>query len=216
MSPLIPLLAAALTGSNAVPETAPVPPASPEAADTNRPIPAAPVSSLPAAPADLPPGITAERYRPLWERSPFTLPSANTNVVVEAAPKLALIGIGKIGDEPYVSVFNKETQVTLFIGPKGSGGFTIASVDLQPKLTESSVTLKQGAETLVVKADPALMAIPSANAPKPPTVAAAPAVPPLPLPPGSPGVSNPLPPGTPPPPAIQRSRRRVIVPPPAQ
>jgi hypothetical protein len=214
----------------------------PARSQTNAPPPATPdtqtvasaATGTNAAPAvtpslaGFPAPLTAERYEPLWKRSPFTLPTADTNAAAEAPAKLALLGITRLGDDTFISILNKDTQQSVFLSSREPGPYTIEAVNMAERISDSSVTLRQGTETIVVKPDSALMALPSQGVPAPAPVAVnqavlpgqggipgQPPVPPaLPLPGAAPGIQEGAAPGGTPPPATSRVRRRVIIPPP--
>lgn len=139
-----------------------------------------------AEPQETPPPETAEaageggeivpepfpisRYAVLWERSPFQLESiAPPTESAGLSQRYALTGIAQIDGEPIAFLMERASQQRIMIDKKtNNAGLTLVQVDLQPKQSDSSVTLRSGGEVGVVKFDenaamnPAMVPQPSA------------------------------------------------------
>ena len=192
----------------------------------------------PAAPGDTPAadGVVAEafplsRYEVLWERSPFQLESAAPPVESAGlSQRFALTGLAAINGEPIAFLMDRATQNRLMVRKDGSeAGVSLVQVDVQKKYTDSTATVRQGAEVGVIRFDAsAATAPPAMQAPvAPPMVRAMPpqVVPGQPVAPvpQAPGVVPPVPgpgvpqggqvqadPGQMPPPRV--IRRRALIP----
>jgi len=167
----------------------------------------------PAAAANVPEGYSAERYEAMWRRSPFTLSSVTEEPVAGFAEQLSLSSIMMVGDEPHVSILNKQTQKRFSVSPgKPSDGIEIVSVTSPSSPREAEALIRKGVETAKIRFDLNLLkATAAAPGPQPPMPQ--PGVIPqpgsVPQPPGTqPGIQ----PGTPPNPNAIRTRRRVIIP----
>ena len=191
------------------------------------------------APGDIPAenGVVAEafplsRYEALWERSPFQLESAAPPVESAGlSQRFALTGLAAINGEPIAFLMDRATQNRLMVRKDGSeGGVSLVQVDVQKKYSDSTATVRQGAEVGVIRFDASASAAPPAmQVPPvaPPMVRAmppqvAPGQPPAPVP-QAPGVVPPVPgpgvpqtgqvqgdPGQMPPPRV--IRRRALIP----
>lgn len=149
----------------------------------------------------VPEGYPIGRYSSLWEHSPFTIASVQTDTVqANFASKLALVGLAKIGSDNLVTLLNKDSQERISVSSEANEqGIKLVSVDADSDPLKTTVTIQQGNETAKVKFDPALLAAPSAPVP------------------GSPGVTHP--PNVPhpqttgaPPPVPVRVRRSLPIP----
>lgn len=115
-----------------------------------------PVAGEPAPPADdgiTRPAFPLSRYQPLWQRSPFQLESVAPPVESAGlAQRFALTGIAEINGEPMAFVMERATQNRLMVKANSTeGGVSLVQVDVQQKYTDSSATLRQGAEVGVVR-----------------------------------------------------------------
>jgi hypothetical protein len=177
-------------------------PADPSASPAPRRPPATPVpppastaepAAEPAAePEDdlVPPPFPLARYEALWKRSPFQLESVAPPVESAGlAQRYALTGLAEVGGEPIAFLMERSTQQRMMIKKGASeGGLTLVQVDVATdKYSNSTATIRQGAEVGVVKFDagPPPMAVPGMAMPVPPPqiqpatpVAQAPGVPP--------------------------------------
>lgn len=163
--------------------------------------------------ANIPQGYTAERYASMWQRSPFTLSSVVEAPQAGFAEQLTLASIMQIGDKPYVTILNKQTQKRFTVAPGSpADGIEVVSVTNPTSPKEAVVQLKKGAESGSVKFDLTLLrataAVPQPGQPQPPQTPGQPAMP------QPPQVNNPgIPPGagarTPTP---NTGRRRIIIP----
>ena len=134
------------------------------AAATPSPTPLLPAKADPPAEVEpVPPaeeGITTpafplSRYEPLWQRSPFQLESVAPPVESAGlAQRFALTGIAEINGEPIAFVMERATQNRLMVkADSKEAGVSLVQVDVQQKYTDSSATLRQGAEVGVVRFD---------------------------------------------------------------
>ena len=110
----------------------------------------------PVVPADdgiTRPAFPLSRYEPLWQRSPFQLESVAPPVESAGlAQRFALTGIAEINGEPIAFVMERATQNRLMVKANSTeGGVSLVQVDVQQKYTDSSATLRQGAEVGVVR-----------------------------------------------------------------
>lgn len=191
-----------------------------------------------AAPGDAPAesGVVAgafplSRYETLWERSPFQLESVAPPVESAGlSQRFALTGLAAINGEPIAFLMDRATQNRLMVRKDGSeGGVSLVQVDVQKKYTDSTATVRQGAEVGVIRFDASASAAPPVmQAPvappmvraMPPQVAPGQPTAPVPL---APGVVPPVPgpgvpqagqvqgdPGQMPPPRV--IRRRALIP----
>jgi len=118
-------------------------------------------ANLPVEGESVPPaddGITSpafplSRYKPLWERSPFQLESVAPPVESAGlAQRFALTGIAEINGESIAFLMERATQNRLMVKANSTeGGVSLVQVDVQQKYTDSSATLRQGAEVGVVR-----------------------------------------------------------------
>lgn len=100
-----------------------------------------------AVEALIPTGFKVERYEPIWKKSPFTLSSITTTAPSTAAATLMLTGVLKIGEESYVSVFNKETKERMFLSSKPNiQNIKVERIETGTNLTQVVVTLKKDGE----------------------------------------------------------------------
>ena len=115
-----------------------------------------PAAGEPVRPADdgiTRPAFPLSRYEPLWQRSPFQLESVAPPVESAGlAQRFALTGIAEINGEPMAFVMERATQNRLMVKANSTeGGVSLVQVDVQKKYTDSSATLRQGAEIGVVR-----------------------------------------------------------------
>jgi len=101
------------------------------------------------------PAFPLSRYEPLWQRSPFQLESVAPPVESAGlAQRFALTGIAEINGEPIAFVMERATQNRLMVkADSKEAGVSLVQVDVQQKYTDSSATLRQGAEVGVVRFD---------------------------------------------------------------
>ncbi|MBI4024405.1 MAG: hypothetical protein HY360_05450 [Verrucomicrobia bacterium] len=172
---------------------------------------------LVAAEPTLPKGYPAERYDPVWKRSPFTLSSVEQETVkVGFAQQLALVGVAKIGSAETVMIVNKQSQERFTVSEEpGQHGIRLISIQQNLDPLKVAATLKKGDETAVVRFDPVLLKAASAVQPTvhPPMTTAnnpAGAAPAL----GQPVQvqASPAPSPPQPPPTTNEVRRRIIIP----
>ena len=150
-----------------------------------------PAEVEPAPPAEesiTTPAFPLSRYETLWQRSPFQLESVAPPVESAGmAQRFALTGIAEINGEPMVFVMERATQNRLMVkADSKEGGVSLVQVDVQQKYTDSSATLRQGAEVGVVRFDAGVAMAPGMPQPG------------MPSPRPMPQVAPPMPPGMPP------------------
>ena len=155
------------------------------------------------------PAFPLSRYEPLWQRSPFQLESVAPPVESAGlAQRFALTGIAEINGEPMAFVMERATQNRLMVKANSTqGGVSLVQVDVQKKYTDSSATLRQGAEVGVVRFEAGAamapgMPQPGMQVPRPgvpPQAAAFPGVVPAAQIPGQPAPGMPQAPGVVPP-----------------
>lgn len=108
------------------------------------------------------PAFPLSRYAILWERSPFQVESIAPPEMSEGlAQRYALTGIAEISGEPIAFLMERATQNRLMVrSDGGSGDLELVQVDVQSKYSDSTATVRRGAEVGVVKFD-AMAAMPS-------------------------------------------------------
>jgi len=112
-----------------------------------------------AAEPALPSATTAERYRPIWTRSPFTAATPNA---AESATWV-LTGLAEDGDAPIVFLMNRNDQERMSVMTKANDkGFSIESINYNADPLLSTVKVKTPAETLTLRFDPAQMTVANA------------------------------------------------------
>jgi hypothetical protein len=160
------------------------------AAASPSPVPSAPPSPIPpeppgetpagipeSPPDDLvPPPFPLERYEALWKRSPFQLESVAPPVESAGlAQRYALTGLAEVGGEPIAFLMERTTQQRMMIkkDDAGQAGLTLVQVDVATdKYSNSTATIRQGAEVGVVKFDagPPAMSVPAMPVPGAPPI----------------------------------------------
>jgi hypothetical protein len=112
-----------------------------------------------AADPAIPSGTTAERYQPIWVRSPFTLATPNA---AESATWV-LTGLAEDGDAPIVFLMNRNNQERMSVMTKANEkGFAIDSISYNANPLLSTVKVKTPAETMTLRFDPAQMTVANA------------------------------------------------------
>lgn len=102
----------------------------------------------------IPTGFKVERYEPLWKKSPFTLSSMTTTAPSAVAATLMLTGVLKVGEESFVSVFNKETKERMFLSSKPNAqNYQVERVETGTNLNQVVVTLKKDGEIINLSYD---------------------------------------------------------------
>ena len=126
------------------------------------------------------PAFPLSRYEPLWQRSPFQLESVAPPVESAGlAQRFALTGIAEINGEPIAFVMERATQNRLMVkADSKEAGVSLVQVDVQQKYTDSSATLRQGAEVGVVRFDAGVAMAPGMPQPGMPSPRPMPQVPP--------------------------------------
>ena len=147
-----------------------------------------------AAEPALPSATTAERYRPIWTRSPFTLATA---AEPQASADWLLAGVAENGRDPLVFLVNRQSQERMVVtSHPNEKGFSVDSIDYQTDLLQSSVRVKTPDDTITVRFDPSMVAAQAQPAPA-----------------GQPGQPVPQPQGNPNPiPSIPNDPHRRIMP----
>jgi len=137
------------------------------------PPPDLPTDAVEEAPAPAGDGVVPEafplsRYEPLWERSPFQVESVAPPVESAGlAQRFALTGLAAINGEPIAFLMDRATQNRIMVKKDSTAnGLSLVQVDLQQKYSDSTATVRQGAEVGVVRFDatapaPGMMAPPS-------------------------------------------------------
>ncbi len=153
--------------SPARPAATPVPSPSPPPAEA-----AAEPAAEPPEDELVPPPFPLSRYEALWKRSPFQLESVAPPVESAGlAQRYALTGLAEVGGEPIAFLMERSTQQRMMIKKGASeGGLTLVQVDVAAdKYSNSTATVRQGAEVGVVKFDagPPPMAVPGMAMPVP-------------------------------------------------
>ena len=165
---------------------------------------------------DIPQAYPVERYEPVWKKSPFTLSSAADAVVAGgSSDRLKLTGVLKIGEQPYVSLYDSESKERFLVTSEtNSRGIRLESVQTSDDLSKVTVALTLNGEPVKLHYDMEYL--------KQTAVQAAGAAPPVPAPvaanPGAvvirPSNATPTPSGTSQPPPTMRPpiHRRIIIP----
>ncbi len=106
------------------------------------------------SPAFEPPAqIPLTRYQPLWNKSPFTLESADTSAQ-SAAQHLFLVGLVKSGETCIVTIYNKQTQERTVLSPgQNKAGMELISVTDTDQIKQASAKIRRGQETATVRYD---------------------------------------------------------------
>ena len=175
--PLVEARPTGVEGEKKPPAATPSPtPLLPAAAD-----PRAEVEPVPPAEEGITtPAFPLSRYEPLWQRSPFQLESVAPPVESAGlAQRFALTGIAEINGEPIAFVMERATQNRLMVkADSKEAGVSLVQVDVQQKYTDSSATLRQGAEVGVVRCDAGVAMAPGLPHPGMPSPRPMPQVPP--------------------------------------
>jgi len=134
----------------------------PAAADKTTSVPT--TGSLPVTTA-----YDIERYRPIWDRSPFTLSSASVEPTAGFASNLTLVAIGKIDQTHYVRVLDKISKQRTSLTPEvNASGIKLVSVQTNDDPLKASARIAKGGEEAVIRYDATLLkAAPVAAAPVP-------------------------------------------------
>ncbi len=142
------------------PEDSAATPVAPE--QSQGPVPTPPPAGDGTAPsasggeeAAVPQAFPLERYRALWEKSPFMLAS------IEAVPtsmglaqKYALTGIASIAGEPMVFLKDRMSQTTVTVGvATNMQGLSLVNIESRQDPKESTATVRAGGEVGVLKFD---------------------------------------------------------------
>lgn len=163
------------------PEVAPRPEEAAAAPAPSPTVPPPPPDGNAAGPAEtpqddlVPPPFPLSRYETLWKRSPFQLESVAPPVASAGlAQRYALTGLAEVGGEPIAFLMDRTTQQRMMI-TKGAGqaGLTLVQVDVAAdKSSNSTATIRQGAEVGVVKFDagPPPAAVPAMPVPGAPPI----------------------------------------------
>lgn len=130
--------------------------------------------TLPAADdAPVPPPFDAERYRPLWEKSPFTLASAEIIPTANFADEYAIVSMSKVDGRHYVRVMNKTTQQRITVSSENPvDGIEIVEVSPNRNPLEASVRIRMGGQEGIVRYDANLLRTGAAAVPVMPPGAA--------------------------------------------
>ncbi len=113
-------------------------------------------------PSVVPAATTADRYKPIWVRSPFSVASATD----EPGGDWVMTGLASDGGGPVVFLFNRQNQKRIMVTGQADGdGFSVESIDYKPDYLESSARIKTPAETITVKFDKNLVAAAATAAP---------------------------------------------------
>ncbi len=183
----------------------------------------------------IPQSYAADRYKSLWIRSPFTLPSAVVDTPVKVAgleQKFILQSVAIIEGKPIVTLHSKDKQTSITITEEPlqeENGLRVVAID-DSKVTEGDVDdvtklivkIANDNEQGEISFDPAQLAQQSASLPGMPGMPGMPAsMPSASLPASIPAIppassedsSSSVAPATPtPPPASSQQRRRMVIP----
>ncbi|MDD5261486.1 MAG: hypothetical protein PHD76_06510 [Methylacidiphilales bacterium] len=103
----------------------------------------------------IPEAYPIERYEPVWKKSPFTLSS-----VPDAGPtgglsdKFKLTGVLKIGDEPYVSIYDTENKERFLISRQvNAQGVKLDALQTSDDLSKVVANLSKSGETFSLHYD---------------------------------------------------------------
>ena len=96
-----------------------------------------------------------QRYEPIWKKSPFTLSSAADAEAAGAfGDKLKLTGVLKIGEQPYVSLFDSESGKRFLVSSQtDSQGIKLESLQGGDDLGKVLVVLTRNGETVKLRYD---------------------------------------------------------------
>jgi len=108
--------------------------------------------------APVPDAFEAERYRPLWEKSPFTTASAEIIETANFADEYAIVSMSRVDDRHYVRLMNKSTQQRVTVSSENPvDGIEIIEVTPNRNPLEASVRLRMGGQEGVVRYDANLL-----------------------------------------------------------
>ncbi len=106
-----------------------------------------------------------ERYRPLWERSPFVLPAKAVASTSPLAQRFALTGVAFLADDPIVFLLDRQNSSRLMLRLNDpQNGLQLVSVENASDPKAASAVIRLGSEQAAVRYDPALL---TAQAPAP-------------------------------------------------
>jgi len=190
--------AADAAGPNNPPQSPTPPPAAAPAPDNNAPA----SSPRPAATAQeesiLPNAPPLERFKPLWQNSPFARNILPENKPVVATAEFTLLGIGGLGNKWCALVLDKKSQPQrrlLLFDDATEGQDRLVKVTESPSLDQVTAEIVVGGAPYVVRYDIASLKAQAATAGPGPQHVPAPAIKPAPgqPPPPQPSASPPSP-----------------------
>ncbi|MEZ5404803.1 MAG: hypothetical protein R3F23_01140 [Verrucomicrobiia bacterium] len=115
----------------------------------------------------IPQGFEVKRYENIWKRSPFTLESVIPELQKGFANDLSLVGTSVVGTNNYVMLLDKKTSERFLVSETlNHKGISLVSIQRDDDPTKVNATLKKGAETSMIKFDPAALN----SMPKPPPI----------------------------------------------
>lgn len=134
--------------------------------------------------------FAAERYRHLWEKSPFVTESAALPSSGSLSQRFVLTGVASLGDKPVIFVLDRASLTRMLVSTeKNALGLELVSVASHHDPRQASATIRLGADQAVIQYDPA--ALQNVNPPPEPSKtaqASAPATSAQPTPPNRPPV----------------------------
>lgn len=106
----------------------------------------------------IPRAHSLDRYSYIWEKSPFTLSSAAEEPVANFSDNFALVGHGVIGGKSYARILDKTSQQRFTVAEgEPLNGIELLSVEFASDPLQSSARVRKGAETGIIRFDPAML-----------------------------------------------------------
>lgn len=150
--------------------------------------------------------VDVERYRALWERSPFVLPARAAAPVSALAQRFTLTGVAFLADDPIVFLLDRQSSARLMLRLNDpQNGLLLVSVENSSDPKQASALIRLGSEQAVVRYDPSALQAPAAPPSATQTAQAGTA------PQESPAVAQNAPANGEPPPAARTLKRRPII-----
>ncbi len=103
-----------------------------------------------------PPANPAERYRSVWEKSPFVAetPATAQKQGPGLSQRFVLAGMATLNDEPLIFVLDRQSLARIVVTKKsGAAGLQLVSIDSNTDPKQASATVRLGAEQDVIRYD---------------------------------------------------------------
>lgn len=126
--------------------------------------------------------VSVERYRGIWEKSPFVAETPALPKTGGLAQRYVLAGMATLQNEPVIFVLDRQSLARLVVTRRPNpGGLVLVSLDDESDPKLARVTIRLGDEQGVIRYDPTALnsvnqdqtAAPTTNVPVPPETAQA-------------------------------------------